>query len=374
MKKKTIMAVLISSMMALAMCVPAFAEEPDSAGNIFEAGDNVSLPSDPFFGAFLCGQSANASGAKASGSVMAAGQEVNISSSSIGESLYMAGNMVTLSDTDVSGNLYAAGNSITINGSNANGVYAAGNMIRFDGETNGLFVGGSQVTVSGTVNGDAVISADTVNISDDAVITGKLTVQSPSEPSVPDGARIGDYSYEVQTESEGDVAEAAVAAGIGALIIKKLTSGLYWIIAMAAFGMLLCWLFNDHLDRAVSWIRTKTGPMIGTGVVSWICIPVAAIVLCITYILAPIGGMLMLAYVLLLCAGLAFTGASLVRLLLPNMNVFLSALIGIAVLEAVRLIPVLGTLVAIAADMYLLGYVVLRVWESRLQKKAETNA
>ncbi len=374
MKKKTIPAIMITGLMALAMCIPAFAQEPDSAGNIFEAGDSVSLPSDPFFGGVLFGQSVNADGADAAGSLLTCGQEVNISDSSFGESLYMAGNMVSLNDTDVEGNLFAAGNSITISESTSNGVYAAGNMIRFDGETNGLFVGGNQVTVSGTVNGDAIISAESVNISDDAVITGKLTVQSPSEPSLPDGAKIGDYAFELQTETEEEVAEVAVAAGVGAMIFKKLTSGLYWIIAMAAFGMLLCWLFNDHLDRAVTYIKTKTGPMIGVGIVSWMCIPLASLILCITYILAPAGGMLMLAYVLLLCAGLAFAGASLVRLLLPNMNVFLSALIGIAVLEVVRLIPVLGFLVGIAADMYLLGYVILKLWDGRLQKKADHNA
>jgi hypothetical protein len=52
------------------------------------------------------------------------------------------------------------------------------------------------------------------------------------------------------------------------------------------------------------------------------------------------------------------------------MNVFLSALIGIGILEIVRIIPVLGTLVGIAADMYLIGYVIQKLWIGRLRKKA----
>ena len=55
------------------------------------------------------------------------------------------------------------------------------------------------------------------------------------------------------------------------------------------------------------------------------------------------------------------------------MNVFLSALIGIAALEIIRLVPVIGVLVGIAADMYLLGYVIQCLWLNRKQKitKAE---
>ena len=50
------------------------------------------------------------------------------------------------------------------------------------------------------------------------------------------------------------------------------------------------------------------------------------------------------------------------------MNVFLAALIGIAALEVIRMIPVIGFLVGAAADMYLLGYVVQSLWLNRKRK------
>jgi hypothetical protein len=50
------------------------------------------------------------------------------------------------------------------------------------------------------------------------------------------------------------------------------------------------------------------------------------------------------------------------------MNVFLAAAIGIAVLEILKLIPVLGVIVAIVADMYLLAYAIQYVWCNRLRR------
>ena len=369
MKKRRIIALAVTCLLAVCMCIPVYGAEPDSAGNIFDSGNMVSLPSTPFFGACLAGQQVNISNAEAKGSVMAAGQELSVDGTQIGESLYIAGNSITVSNTGIDGNVWAAGNNVSFGkGVSANGIYAVGNMVTFSGETNGFYVGGTNVTLAGTINGDAVIEGENVEITEDAVVTGKLTVRSSQEPEIDDDADINDYDYEEITEEAAEIGENAAGIGILAMFMKQVGKCLYWIVAMAAFGMLLCWLFNDHLDRALQFVKERPGAMIGTGIISWMCIPVAALLLCCSYILAPVGGMLMLAYVLLLCAGLAFAGASLVRLVLPKMNIFLSALIGIAVLEIVRMIPFIGFIAGIVADMYLLGYVILNIWDHRYKK------
>ncbi|MBR6159981.1 MAG: hypothetical protein IKQ40_06720 [Lachnospiraceae bacterium] len=372
MKKKRTAAIVMTALLALCMCVPAFAEDIDSAGNVFESGETVSLPSVPFFGGFIAGRTVGVAGSEAKGSVMAAGQDVNVSGSSVGESLYVAGNNVTVSLTAVEGNLWAAGNNVTIGeGTSANGVYAAGTTVNYQGTSNGFFAAGTNVILAGTVNGDVTIEADKVQISDNAVVTGKLTVKSANDPELSENAQIGDYSHDVVTEDEEDAGENISKTGIMSVFANKLTSCLYWIAAMAAFGMLLCWFFNDDLEGALTCIKEKPGAMIGCGIVSWICIPIVAITLCCSYLLAPVAGILTLAYILILCVGLAFTGASLARLVFPKMNVFLSALIGIAVLEILRVVPVLGFIIGAAADMYLLGYVILKLWNGRLRKNVE---
>lgn len=371
MKKKRIAAIIMTALLVVCMCVPVFADDDiDSAGNVFASGDTVSLPSIPFFSGFAAGKTVGITGADAKGSVMAAGQDVSVIESVISESLYVAGNNVTVGNTAVNGNLYAAGANVIISdGSKANGVYAAGTSVVFEGTTNGFFAAGTKVTLSGVVNGDAVLEGENVEISDNAVVTGKLTVKSQKDPEISEDAQINEYDYDIITEDEQETSEGISKVGIMSAFAKKFTSCLYWVVAMAAFGMLLVWLFNDDLDNALKNMKEKPGAMIGCGIVSWLCIPIVIITLCCSYILAPIAGMMTLAYVLVLCAGLAFTGASLARLVFPKMNPFLSALIGIAVLEILRAIPVLGFIIGIAADMYLLGYVVMNRWGKRLKKK-----
>lgn len=373
--KKRIFAAFAVMIIAVMMCQSVFADTDttvDSAGNVFASGDNVELSKTPFFGAFAAGKDVEIEGSEAKGAIYAAGQDVSINFCNVRESVFAAGNDVSISGCDINGNIFAAGNNVGVTtGTEANGVYIVGTNVEFDGIAKGLYAGGTNVSVDGVIDGDVTIDAQNVKIESGTVITGKLTVKSANEPEIADDAEIFDYEYE-EAVDEDDKGSAFGVAGLAAALFKKLTSGLYWIVAMAAFGMVLCWLFSEHLETAATFMKTRPGAMVGSGVIGWIAVPIVAIMLCCTYILAPIGGMLLLAYVLLLCAGLAFAGASLVRLFLPKMNIFLSALIGIAALEIVRLIPMIGMLVGIVADMYLIGYVIQRLWIRRLKKNPTT--
>ncbi len=369
--KKKIITLLMAGLLAVSVCVPVMAmeSEEDSAGNVLASGDLVTLPTSPFFSAFAAGNTVDIGNAECEGSVAAAGQQINAAGASIGESLYVAGNNVTLNNVDIVGNIFAAGNAISIIGeSEANGVYAVGSSVKFDGETNALCAAAGKVSVSGTIYGDVNIEAEDVEIGEDTVITGTLKVTSTKEPEIPDSAEIGEYTFDQANKAELEADKAKETAGIGAMILNKIGTCFFWIVAMAAFGMILCWLFEKHLESAKEYIKNRTSAMVVTGIVGWICIPIAVLILCCTCIFAPIGGLLLLAYILLLCAGLAFAGASLSRLVFPKMNKYLAALIGIAVLEAFRMVPVLGPIIGIAADMYLIAYVIQTIWLNRAKK------
>lgn len=380
MKFKKITTIVLAGLLSVVTCFPVLAADEtaiDSAGNVSAAGGNVNMPSE-FFGGLAAGQEINIKNAEAEGLILAAGMNINIADTNAEESVCAAGMNINLSNTKIHGNVYAAGNSISFGeGSKANAVYFTGNALDYSGESRCLNAAGDTVSIYGTVDGDANIEANMVTIGADTVITGELKIKSQNEPVIEDGAQIAEYSFEQVEVDEGDDKEEASAiknaaiAGIGASIGAAIGKGLYWILAMAAFGMILVWFFNNSLENAKEMVKTKTAPMIVSGLVTWLCVPLAAILMCVTAALAPAAGIMAIGYIMLLCAGVAFAGASLSRLVFPKMNVFLSALIGIAVLEVVLMIPVLGTLVGIAADMYLLGYVVQSIWNGRLQKKAE---
>ncbi|MCR5686573.1 MAG: polymer-forming cytoskeletal protein [Lachnospiraceae bacterium] len=368
--KKKITVLFAALLIAAAACVPALAAdaETDSADNVFASGDTVTLP-DSFFGGFAAGGQVDIEDSKAKGSVYAAGRQVTTYGAKIGESLFAAGETVIIKDTDVKGNIFVAANTASIEGDcSANGVYIAANTVTFEGKAKAFMAGGNKVIFNGRVDGDVEIDAEFVEIGEDAKVSGSLSVKSANEPDIADGADTGDYSFELQTD------EADAAVSFGMKVLKKIVRCIYWIIAMSAFGMILCWLFSDHLTRATQFMKTRTGAMVASGIIGWMCIPLAVLIMFVTRILAPAGGLLLLAYIMLICAGLAFAGASLSRLVFPKMNVFLSALIGIAVLEAVRMIPVIGTLVGIAADMYLLAYVIQSLWIRRLKKAPAVTA
>ena len=372
MRKKLISLITIA-LLTLGMCVPVLAmeTETDSAGNVFASGDNVTLPRETFFGAFAAGQNIDLGNADAKGSVLAAGQQITGSGLCVGESMYVAGNNVSLNNAEINGNIYAAGASVSMIGnSTGNGVYIAAGNIVFEGTANYLCLAGSHVSINGTIDGDVFVGAETVDISEDTVITGTLTIEAPVEPDVPRSADIGDYVFEQSRNDDQDPAPVS----FGNALFQRVKSCLYWMIAMAGFGMILVWFFDQHLKSATNYLKNRRAPLIASGMIGWACIPVAAVILACSYLFAPVAGLLFSAYVFLIWIGLAFSGASLAKLVFPDMNPFLAALIGIAVLEAVRVIPFIGTIVGIAADMYLLGYVIQRLWINRKRKGAVTAA
>ena len=364
--KKRMTALLMTALLAIGMCATVYAEQEifeDSAKNVFISGDLVSFPDSKFFTGFAAGQDLEMTDSSAVGSVLMAGQTITAKDSEIGESLYLAGNQISVDGVMVSGNLFAAGNLIDIvDDCEANAVYAIGSNITFEGETNYLYAAGSSVVIDGTINGDVKIEAETIDIKKGTVITGELIVESATEPEIPDNAEIGKYSFNQVQKESGE------SKSFGTIIYDKVTDGIYWIIAMGAFSLLLSWLFAQHLERAGRYIKNRTTAVVVSGILGWLFIPVVAFLLAISYIFAPIAAMTGTAYMLLIWAGLAFAGSSIGRIVFPNMNKFLSSFIGVAILEVLRLIPVLGFIIGAVADMYLIGYVIQYIWLHRVHK------
>lgn len=366
MKKKILTATFLTLLLCIFMCTPLFAAEQDSAGNIFEAADQVSLSDIPFFGAFAVGQNVMVDQADAKGSVGVMGTEVSVDGSSINETLYAGGGNVTVHNAAIKGNAYLMGNNVSLSGtSSCNGAYIMGSDILYEGTSNGLSAAGQSVTIKGTINGDAQIRAEKVEIDPAAVITGTLKISSEEEPSIPETAQIGSYAYS-QVEKKEDA-----SAGRKSIFASKVVRRIFWIAAMAVLGLVICWLFSDHLTSAGEYLTEKPGAYIGKGIAAFFLLPILSILLCCTLILAPAGGIMLILYGVLLFAAAAFTGASLGRLFLPNLNVFLSALIGVVLLQILKLIPFIGWIVGAACAVYILSYTVQYILENRLKRNKQ---
>ncbi len=419
MKKKSVVAGLLVIIFCMSQCLFAFAADTDSddflfdsAGNLFRAGEEVTVSNESLFTSFVMARNFRIDRSRAGGSVFALARDVEITDSKIDESLFVMAETVTIKDTPVHGNIFGMGKVIDISGE-SNSVYAFGDTINFDGTTRGLCLQGGTISLAGNVYGDVYISsARNVYIDPDIEITGKLTVTSETEPRVPDSAEIGSYEYETQEtgivsyefesetqetgtasdESGNETQEAGTDSGgsenetrepgfsqewtapSGAKAIgRKIGKTIYWILAMSLFGLLLCIFFGEHLDRAGGSFLSAPGNTIARGLLGFIFAPPVILIMFITILLAPAAAMLLAAYVVLLCAATAFTGASLGRLILPKLHPMLSAVIGITALEVLQQIPFLGVIVGIICDMYMIAYVVYCFSQRQHRKTPEVT-
>jgi cytoskeletal protein CcmA (bactofilin family) len=150
------------------------------------------------------------------GSVEIAGGDVNISAR-IGDDLNAAGGDVTI-EGETGGSLHAAGGSVRVTAIIGGDLRAAGGDVMIEAATEvagdsrvvagavdyagaahgDADIEGGQVTLSGVFDGNVEVRAERVFVSSTARIDGALTVRSPVDPEIAEGAMIAtmDYQYE----------------------------------------------------------------------------------------------------------------------------------------------------------------------------------
>lgn len=368
MNKRVVRLVSIVLIIMAILPVSVFAstdrEEGSFGGNIYSAGTTAVVKDSEARDIFCAGNTVSVAGNSVRGNIFAAGNYADIKNVYVVADIFAAGQSITISDAEVDGSLYVAGDSINVTGSDVGSAIIAGQNVSFDGKAGNVYISGQSVQISGNIYGDVVVDSKSVDIADDISISGTLTVKSDEEPDVPAGV-YSNYVFEKNAIDESKVKEVTLAAKM----IKKITSRLYWIPAMLLVAFALILLFGKNLDEAHDTIVNKPTGMILTGVIGWIAIPVSAFILAVTVIGLPLAVMVTMIYVLLLLVGLTFAGASLGRLAFRNLHPILASVIGVAILQIVRIVPVVGGMVAVAADMYTIGYVLYAIYTNAFVKK-----
>lgn len=357
--KKLFTSLLSAIIMCSMLFTVAFSEDvekfEDPVGNKYLVGTKVELEGNQCLDAFSAGNIIMTSGNEIQGNLFAAGNMMNISENSIGSSLIIAGNQMTVSGNYVVNNIFAAGSKITLSDTSAVSIYLAGDSIEVDG---GFFeyanISGGTVVINSQVDGDVCIEAENVIIGDEAVILGELKVISDKDAEISSSAEVGKYVFdEVKNNNNSSTQNDSVAKKI----LGKISSAIYWIIALGIVGVLLCIFFNKQLDESVELIVSRTGAFIGTGALMLIAVPMACIIAAITVVGLPLSGFVFMIYMFMIFAGSSFAGASLGRLAFPRIGKMLASLIGIAIFMILDIIPIIGAIASIAADMYFMGYV-----------------
>lgn len=365
-------------------------EDPaDTAGNVFVVEDQSAVyTKDVENELYMAGYNATASGIEIDKNAFMAGYNVSLTQSVLGGSAFVAGYNVTI-DADADSNIFAAGYSInTSDDTEAKALRAVGMNATVNGTYDYVSVAGANVVFDAEVNGDVYIDADSVTFGDNAKINGNLEVKSAVEPAVSDTLVAGKYHFEEVKKEEntenasdttGDVIDSVKKAGkksIGAIFLKKVGSFFYWSFAYALLAVVFCLLFKNQMAAATEMIKTKTAPMIVSGAIGWIVIPVACIIVAITVIGLPLSGLTMAAYILTKLVSKVFVFASLGSELFfgtickKRLHPMLEAVIMMVFASFIKQIPFIGKLVGLACFILMLGYIIMAAY-SKFDKKEE---
>jgi cytoskeletal protein CcmA (bactofilin family) len=233
------------------------------------------------------------------------------------------------------------------------------------GETvNGVFIASGDVRIAGRVDGDVVL------FSGDALVSGRIdgdliTVGGQAR-LLPRAFVAGDVRY---GDERPVVAGSAIVRGdvtkkdgldsldllpfLGAFIFLIGT-----LISTAAFGALLLLIAPRAADAIEARSHERIGPLIAIGIAIAIALPVAAVIAAVTVVGLPLAFVILL--LLLPVAAVAYCASAWVlgrRLVKAPRNRYLAFLAGLAALELVSLVPIVGWLVGIAAVIFGFGLI-----------------
>lgn len=329
-----------------------------------------------YLGDDLCwaGSDFTLSNASVKNDILAAGMNLSATDSVVPGSVRIAGYSIKVEHCDVGQSATLAGYKIAFEEGSAKAAALAGMSANFTGTVDSLRIACKDAYVNGIVNGDAEIVADNVTIGSDAVIDGTLHVTSGKEPTIEDGATIGNLEVDITEEatednSTEDSKASLVIAGIpiigsilGAGIASVIGSIIWGILTFMAMALLCEWLGRRRTADALTTIRTRTGAHIGTGLIAALVAPIALIVLCCTGVGLPVAGALLCALLAITLVGGGFACASLAPLVFPHMGRWKRVILFSAIVGLCSAIPVVGTLITIAGFVYLLGYILQRIY------------
>jgi hypothetical protein len=216
-----------------------------------------------------------------------------------------------------------------------------------------LFVLNGDAEISGAVDGDVVVFNGDVTVRSGAEIGGDLVTQST--PTVEDGATIRGSRSNVATKFDYDMAGFA----------GRFIWWLGYTVSVLILGLLLL-AFAPRLDEAVvETIRARVGSSIGWGVALFFLLPIAAVLLLVTVVGIPLGLFVLSALALIYTIGYTVATHAVGRLVMRTSSRYVAFLVGVVILRALALIPVVGGLVWLLASVWGLGLLAVAIRAGR---------
>lgn len=307
-------------------------------------------------------------------------------------SVFFAGETV-FTKSEVDGIAFVGGNNIEVNGQVDYG-FVAGNSIKITGKVeNDLFAAGSNVAINDgasverdsylaastvsikdatfgrdikiaaatvtlrdvTINGDIYISATNIKLDDNVVINGKLSYNEDAVISGIDDSNIG----EVDTYKTNIDESATLLSNVKSKLFSIISGFIILVIMFLSFPNLFKKIDAKTSDNKIGNYFTKAG----IGFIGLIIIPIISIISICTIIGMPIGLILIAAYIVSLYFGMLITAYVLGNKLYTNLfkkeyNFYTVSFIGLIVIKALELIPVISGIVGLLSLLFGLGMII----------------
>ena len=239
-----------------------------------------------------------------------------------------------------------SGDVTVARGQTVDGVYIASGDARIAGEVAGdVIVLSGDVLVSGRIDGDLFTAGGEARLLPSAEVTGDVGY-GDERPRVALDARVrGDVRKQGWPDAGG------VVAGIGQFAIWLAIT-----LSLLVFGALLLLIAPRAADALEARSRERFGPTIAIGIAVAIVLPVLAFIAAITLVGLPLAiGIGLLLAPLGTVAYLVSAYALGRRMVEAPRHRMLSFLAGLGALRVAAYVPILGTVVGIAALLFGLG-------------------
>lgn len=228
----------------------------------------------------------------------------------------------------------------------------------------GVFVVNGDTTIAGEVTGDVIVLSGDVIVS--GRVEGDLFTAGGTAHLLPSAEVTGDVEYgdehpaiALDARVHGDVSKQDWPDVAG--LFSGITQFLIWLavtLSLLVFGALLLLIAPRAADSLDARSRERLGPTIAIGVAIAIVLPVVAFVAAITIVGLPLAIGIGLALLPLGTVAYLVSAYALGRRMVePPRHRMLSFLAGLGALRVAAYVPILGTVVGVAALVFGLGLI-----------------
>jgi len=286
--------------------------------------------------------------------------------------VYIFANKVILENSFIQGSAYIAANEIFFEGV-ATDLYATCRRLEIPanfGVYRDIKFSGYELDITGTIGRNLTASSKTISLEKDgntANIMGDFEYYSNSEINVPEGSVQGETKFSKTEVSDSNTKNVQnyIFQAITAIVTTLLIYGML---------LLICKKSNENFANTLSkkWLKSLLA-----GLLALIVLPIAIVILMITFVGVPFALLLLTIYLLLIFITTPIMNIATSKLIsnklkLDNklVEVLILALISLVV-WAIKLIPVIGPIISLLILIFGLGITVVKLFSKKEDIKTE---